>query len=221
MGGKGIETDFGFVGPLIAEFVQHVDVAEGGENPAHETRFTHCFLDRVETRADHALGADHARDRRRHLAEEVVRSSDGFLARLHGMGELLRGFEAGIHDRDRDHPDAVLHALREHCDFGEQALIGGTGHDLVLIPFTAAVGSHDHHCWTQVFHEMPACACDGEDVGVGADVAEDFEGGVVLEEEVHVNSYATNVLEHVAELHVFWIRAKSIKSGRGEMSVRS
>lgn len=52
---------------------------------------------------------------------------------------------------------------------------------------------------------MPACAGDGEDVGVGADVAEDFEGGVVLEEEVHVDADAADVFEHVRELHVLGV----------------
>lgn len=41
---------------------------------------------------------------------------------------------------------------------------------------------------------------------------EDVEGGVVLEEEVPVNSNATNVFEHMRELHVLWIGPESIEA---------
>lgn len=36
-GTDGGNTDLGFVGPLVFELVEHVDVAEGAEDTAHET----------------------------------------------------------------------------------------------------------------------------------------------------------------------------------------
>lgn len=49
---------------------------------------------------------------------------------------------------------------------------------------------------------MPACARDGEEIEVVADVSQDVESGVVLEEQIHLDGNASNVLEHVGELHV-------------------
>lgn len=59
---------------------------------------------------------------------------------------------------------------------------------------------------------MPACAGYSEEVRVVADVAEDVEGCVMLEEEVHLDAYAADVLEHVGELHVLGIGAESIEA---------
>lgn len=59
---------------------------------------------------------------------------------------------------------------------------------------------------------MPACAGYSEEVHVVADVTEDVESCVMLEEEIHLDTDAADVLEHVRELHVLGIRAESIEA---------
>lgn len=59
---------------------------------------------------------------------------------------------------------------------------------------------------------MPACAGYSEEVRVVADVAEDVEGCVMLEKEVHLDADAADVLEHVGELHMLGIGAKAIET---------
>lgn len=59
---------------------------------------------------------------------------------------------------------------------------------------------------------MPACAGDSEEVHVVANVAKDVKGCMVLEEEIHLDTDAADVLEHVRELHVLGIRAESIEA---------
>ena len=49
---------------------------------------------------------------------------------------------------------------------------------------------------------MPAGAGDGEDVRVGAYIAKDLEGGVVLEKQIHLYTNAAYILEHIGKLHV-------------------
>ena len=78
----------------------------------------------------------------------------------------------------------MLDTARQHGDFREQALVCRAGHDLVPVSLGAGVGPDDDDGWTEVFDEMPPGAGDGEDVGVGGDLAEDLEGGVMLEEQV-------------------------------------
>lgn len=161
----------GLVRPLVAELVEHVDVAKGTQDAAHEARFTDCFLDGVEAGADDALGAHDAGDGARHFAEHVVGSRHGLLAGRDGVCELFRGLESWVDDRNGDHPDAVLHTRRKHGNFGEEALICRTRHDLMRISFGSAVGSYNNHGWTEIFDEVPTGACYGEEVGVVADVA--------------------------------------------------
>jgi len=160
----------GLVRPLVAELVEHVDVAERTQDAAHEARFADRLLDRLEAGADDGFGAHHARDGARHFAEHVVRSRHGLLARRHGVGELFGGLEAWVDDRDGDHPDAVLHAWREHGHFGEEALVRFTGHDLMRVSFRSTVRSDNGHGWAEEFDKVPAGAGYGEKVGVVADV---------------------------------------------------
>jgi hypothetical protein len=75
----------------------------------------------------------------------------------------------------------------------------------VGVSFGTTVWTDDNDGGTQVFYEVPAGAGDGEDVLVGTDVAEEFEGGVVLEEEVHFYAYSADIFEHVGELHVLGV----------------
>ena len=121
------------------------------------------------------------------------------------MGDLLGGLEAGVDDGDSDHPDTVLDAGRQHCDFGEKSLVCRTSHYLVRVPFRAAVWPDDDDGRAEILNEVPAGASDGKDIGIVTDIAEELEGGVVLEEEIHFNANAANVLEHTGELHVFRI----------------
>lgn len=100
------------MGPLVFELVEHVDVAKGTQDPAHETRFTYCALNGVETAAYDALCANDAGDGAGDFAEDVVGACDGFFAGGDGVGDLLRCFEARVNDRNGDHPDTMLHAWR-------------------------------------------------------------------------------------------------------------
>jgi hypothetical protein len=87
----------------------------------------------------------------------------------------------------------------------EDALIRWPGHDLVRIALRPAVGSNDCDAGTKILDEVPPSASDGEKIHVVADIAKDLKGGVVLEEQVHLNTESSNVLEHVGKLHVLWI----------------
>ena len=106
----------------------------------------------------------------------------------------------------------MLDTARQGGDFREQALVRGTGHDLMGVALRAGVWTDDDDGRAEEFDEMPASAGDGEDVGVGGDGAEDLEGGVVLEEEIVFDSQAADVFEHMAELHVFGVGAEAVES---------
>lgn len=59
---------------------------------------------------------------------------------------------------------------------------------------------------------MPTCASNGEEIDVIRDVPQNFERRMMLEKEIHLYANAANVLEHIAELHVFRIRSETVKS---------
>lgn len=59
---------------------------------------------------------------------------------------------------------------------------------------------------------MPASTGDSEEIDIIVDIAEDVESSVVLEEEVHLDTDAADIFEHIRELHVLWIRAEAIKA---------
>jgi len=79
----------GLVRPLVAQLVEHVDVAKGTKDAAHEARFADCSLDGVEAGADDAFGTHDAGDGARDFAEHVVGSRHGLLSSCDGMCELL------------------------------------------------------------------------------------------------------------------------------------
>ena len=91
-------------------------------------------------------------------------------------------------------------------------MIGRAGHDLMRVALGAGVGADYCDCGAEELDEVPACACDGEEVYVGGDVAQDFEGRVVLEEEVGFYAQAADVFEHVGELHVFGVGAEAVET---------
>lgn len=70
------------------------------------------------------------------------------------------------------------------------------------VSFRTTVRTNHHHRRTQILHEMPAGAGDGEDVRVGAYIAKNLEVGVVLEKQIHFYTDAAYVLEHIGKLHV-------------------
>lgn len=106
----------------------------------------------------------------------------------------------------------MLNTVRQHGNLREYSLIGRTCHNLVGIAFTPRVRSNNSHCRSQELHKMPTCASDGEKISIIGNVAKDFECGVMLEQEVHFDANTTNILEHVAELHVVRIRPKPVKT---------
>lgn len=99
----------------------------------------------------------------------------------------------------------MLNARWQNGHLGEQALVCRSSHDLMKIAFGPGVWADDYHCGTQEFDEVPARTRDGEDIYVVADVPEEVESGVMLEQKKHFHSDPSNVLEHVTELHVFRI----------------
>ena len=80
------------------------------------------------------------------------------------------------------------------------------------IPLASAVRSDDGNCRPKELDEVPTGAGNREKVIVIRDISEDLQGCVVLKQKVHLYANATNVFEHVAELHVLRIRAKPVKS---------
>lgn len=108
----------------------------------------------------------------------------------------------------------MLHTGRERRNLGENTLVRRAGHDLVWIPLGATIRCDDSDAWAEIFDEVPSSACDCEEIHVVVHIAENFQGGVVLEEQVHLDTYPTDILEHVGELHVFRIRAKTVEAGR-------
>lgn len=80
------------------------------------------------------------------------------------------------------------------------------------VSLRTAVGANDRDAGTEVLDEVPSGPSDCEEVHVVADIAEDLERCVMLEEKIHLDTQPSNVLEHVGELHVFRIRPKAIES---------
>lgn len=80
------------------------------------------------------------------------------------------------------------------------------------VPLRATVRADDDNGRAEIFDEMPARASDGEYVGICVDIAENLEGSMMLEEEIHFYAYAANVLEHIRELHVLRVRAKTVEA---------
>jgi hypothetical protein len=62
---------------------------------------------------------------------------------------------------------------------------------------------------------VPAGAGDGEKIHVTANVAQDFQGSMVLKQEVVVQRDSAYVLEHLGLLHIVGIRAKAVEAANG------
>ena len=97
------------------------------------------------------------------------------------MGDLLGCLQSRVDDRDGDHPYTMLYAGWQHGDLWEEALVRRTGHYLIRVSFRAAIWAHDDDCRAEILDEVPSSAGNCEDVGVCADISEDFEGSVMLE----------------------------------------
>lgn len=200
------------MGPLVPEFVEHVNVTKRVENSAHEPGLSNGFLNGVKTRSNHCLGAHNSRNRTSHFTQEVIGTCDRLLPRSHCMRNLLSLFETRVDDGDRNHPDAMLDVGGEHSNFGKYSLVRGACHYLVSVPFRSGVGPHDGNGRAEIFDEMPTSASNSEDICVGSNILENFKGSMVLKKKVHLNADAADILEHIGKLHVFRIGPKAIKS---------
>jgi hypothetical protein len=63
---------------------------------------------------------------------------------------------------------------------------------------------------------MPAGTSNSEQVKVVGDIAKYIDSCVMLEEQVHLYTDPANVLEHIGELHVLWVRAKAIETEKSK-----
>jgi hypothetical protein len=125
---------------------------------------------------------------------------------------MLNRLEAWVDDRHRHHPDTVLHIRRQRRNLGKDTLVGRASHYLVGVSLRPAVRANDCDARTKVLDEMPAGSGDGEEIHVVADITEDLQCGVMLEEQIHLDSKPPDILEHIRELHVLGVRPKAIKS---------
>lgn len=68
---------------------------------------------------------------------------------------------------------------------------------------------------------MPSSTCNGEKVEFVIDVAQNIQGRMMLEEQVHLNTNTSNIFEHVGELHVLWVRSITIEAVQWLASVNT
>lgn len=64
---------------------------------------------------------------------------------------------------------------------------------------------------------MPTRPRDGEKIYVGVDISQDVQRRMVLEEQIHLNTNAPDVLEHVRGLHMLRVGAEPIKAGKSQL----
>ena len=204
----------GVVRPQVLQLLGKVKVAKLIEHVAHETGLAYRLLHLAEALCHDLFPANDAGDGASHFAQDVVRRIDGFLPGGERVGDGLHRLEPGVYDGHGEHPDAVLHAGREHGHLGEDALVCLAREDPGLRPLGAAVRPDNHHGRTEVLDEMPTGTGDGEEVQVRVHVSQDLDGRVVLEQQIHLNGDAADVLEDGRRLHVIRIRAKAIKAVR-------
>jgi hypothetical protein len=202
----------GLVRPQVFQLLGKVEIAKLVQHVAHQARLTDRLLDLLEAVLHHLPAADHARHRAGDLAQDVVRRVDRLLARRKRVGQRLDRLQARVHDGHREHPHAVLHAGRQRGHLGEDALVRLPGHDTRLRALRPAVGADHHDGRAEVLDKVPAGAGDGEQVHVGAHIAQDLDRRVVLEEQVHVDGDAADALEHGRGLHVVGVRAKAVET---------
>jgi hypothetical protein len=75
-------------------------------------------------------------------------------------------------------------------------LIRRPGHDATLASFGPTIGAYHHDGRTKILDEMPALPSDSEHVEIIADIPKYLYRRVMLEEQIHLNGYPSNVLEH-------------------------
>lgn len=97
------------------------------------------------------------------------------------MSDILRVFQSGINQRNRNHPDTVLNARWEHGYFWEYALIRSAGKNLVRVSFGTAIGANDSDGWSKIFDEMPAGASDCEQIHIVTDMTQHLNSCMMLE----------------------------------------
>jgi hypothetical protein len=198
--------------PLIAKLIEKVEFSKWTQNPTHKPALAYGAFDRVKPAPDNILCAHNTRDGTRHFAENIVRTSDSALTRCKRLRDMLGRLKTRVYERHRRHPQTMLYCRWEHSNLGEDALVRWPREDLVLVALGAAVKTDKNDRGAQVLDKVPACAGDCEEIVVCADVAKDVESCVVLEEQVHFDADAADVLEHVGELHMFRVGAKAVES---------
>lgn len=206
-------TYLGVMCPLIPQLIEDIDVSKRTKHTTHEARFAQCLLNGTEAISDHALGTNNTSNRASDLAQHVESSGSDLLAGRHGVRKVLDRLQTRVHNGHRYHPYAVLDTWWQCRHLGEYALIRWPGHDLMRIALRSAIGPYHCDAGTKVLDEVPPSASDCEKIHVVADIAEDLESGVVLEEQVHLDTESSNVLEHVGKLHVLWVRTEAIEAG--------
>ena len=80
------------------------------------------------------------------------------------------------------------------------------------VALRATIRTNNCNAGTQVLDKVPACTRNGEKVHVVVDIPQDFQCRMVLEEQIHLDTQSSDVLEHVRELHVFRIRSKAVET---------
>lgn len=80
------------------------------------------------------------------------------------------------------------------------------------VPLGASIWADNNDSRTKILDEVPSSPSDGKYVGICVNVAKNFKSGVVLEQQIHFYTNASNILEHVGKLHVFRIGPKAIKT---------
>lgn len=106
----------------------------------------------------------------------------------------------------------MLYRWWQHGDLGEYSLVCGTGQDAILVPLRPQIRPYHDDRWPQILDKMPSRPCNSEEIQIVVDVAEDLDGSVVLEQQVHLNGYPPDVLENGRLLHIRGIRAEAIKT---------
>ena len=98
----------------------------------------------------------------------------------------------------------MLHTWRQCGDLGEDALVCRASHHPALCPFRPAVGTDDDNGRAEELDKMPSRPCNCKQIQVVA-IAQDLDGRVVLEQQVHVDRDSADVLEDGRLLHVIGV----------------
>lgn len=159
-------TYLAFMRPHVAQLVEDLDLSKWTENALHEAGLPYGFLHTVKAGIDNAFGADDAGHSTCNSANGVETTCDHFLAGSSCVGHVFHRLEAWVDDWDWQQPDAVLYARRQDCNFGKDALICRTGHDLACVLLASRVRAYDDDAWSQILDEVPSLARHCEQIDI-------------------------------------------------------